>query len=172
MAAPYDHFAAGPHCGVRGSGQRCIGSRGDSPTVQGGIVSSTGVEIADVVVAAPGDHFTAGPDPGVTGSGRGRTGEARSHPAIIYRVVPAARIRDVECFIDAAPDNHFATRPYCHESIPARPYIHEAGRSPSVGGRIVSRAGVQIVRPITSTPDYHFTAGPQRRVAESRDRCI
>src|SRR5205814_8379856 len=37
---------------------------------------------------------------------------------------------------------------------------------------IVPAAGVQIVHVITSTPNNHLAAGPERGVRESRDRCV
>ena len=44
-----------------------------------------------------------------------------------------------------------------------------AGGCPTVGARIVPPAGVQIAAVIASTPDDHFTAGPNYRVSSPGD---
>ena len=60
-SAPDDHFAAGPHCRVRGSAIWRVGGAGGCPTVGAGTVSPAGVEKAAVTEPAPDDHFAAGP---------------------------------------------------------------------------------------------------------------
>jgi hypothetical protein len=47
-----------------------------------------------------------------------------------------------------------------------------ASGRPIIGARIVSAAGVQTVGAIKSTPDDHFTAGPDCRVILSAGGCV
>src|SRR5262249_21868955 len=79
QAAPDDHFAAGPHCGVIGSLTRLVGGAGGCPTIRAGVISPAGA----VACRAPDDHFAAGPDCGVLLSRGGRVDNARWRQRVI-----------------------------------------------------------------------------------------
>src|SRR5439155_7224711 len=83
-SAPDDHFAAGPHCCVNGSGSGRVAGAGGCPTVGAGVVSAAGVKIDGAAASsAPDDHLIAGPDRRVIGSGIGRVGEAGWSPRVV-----------------------------------------------------------------------------------------
>src|SRR5262249_10967412 len=108
-STPDDHFTAGPHCRVPGSGRGCVGGAGGCPTVGVGVVSSAGVERVTVVVEpAPHDHFVAGPHGRVSASRRGRVGGTRANPTVGNGVISAAGAGAASC----APDDHFSASPH------------------------------------------------------------
>ena len=65
------------------------------------------------------------------------------------------------------PDDHLGAGPYCGVSGPAGRDVQETRRRPTVRIRIVSAAGIQIDRLVSSTPDDHFAARPLYGVGPS-----
>src|SRR6266542_886044 len=65
IAAPYDHFTAGPNCRVIYSANWRIDGAGRRPTVSSRIVTSSRIQKIGVLVvrknSAPNNHFTPGP---------------------------------------------------------------------------------------------------------------
>ena len=77
----------------------------------------------------------------------------------------AAGIRDV-----SAPDDHYTTGPHCRVVEPRVGRVDGAGGCPTVGARVISPAGIQIMGGTVakvSAPDNHFAAGPHCRLAFS-----
>jgi hypothetical protein len=64
----------------------------------------------------------------------------------------------------STPDDHFIAGPHCRVPSSASGRVGRAGVRPTIGGRIVSLAGVHVQSAISSTPDDHLTAGPHCRV--------
>ena len=78
-----NHFAAGPHCCVRGSARRRVGGGSSCPAICAGIILPTGVKIARGAISTPDDHFAAGPDRSVRVPGSGRIGDAGWSPRVV-----------------------------------------------------------------------------------------
>ena len=112
-SAPRDHFAASPDRRVIVTGERDVCDAGGSPTIRVGIISATGVKIESRAAknASPDDHFTGGPQGCVRVARRGCIVEACGDPTVRARVVSAAGIGIIECFIHSAPDNHLIASP-------------------------------------------------------------
>ena len=156
-AAPDNHLTASPHCRVAKPLLGCIG--GGYPTIKITIISTARVrQIA--VVSAPNDHFTASPDGGVQLSAGWCARRARSNPAICGGIVPPTRIEKARVS-RSAPHDHLITGPDRRVIVSSDRRINSAGGCPIVYVRIVSSTSIETVaKAITSTPDDHFTAGP------------
>jgi hypothetical protein len=89
---PDDHFAASPDGGVVISACRRIDGAGACPTISGGIVSTTAVQLGARETATPDDHFGASPYCCVTVSFLRSIEGASCGPAIgkNARIVPVA----------------------------------------------------------------------------------
>jgi hypothetical protein len=161
------------------SGQGCVRGAGRCPTIRYRLVSRAAVVVpigaGRFHKPTPDDHLTPRPHCCVGISRKGRVGETSGCPAIRAWVVSATRVRVVKRFIHATPDNHFATGPYCRVSDSAKRHIHKTSGRPTVVSGIISAAGVQVGMVhdlISSTPDYHFAAGPECGVPPSCDRHV
>src|SRR5439155_21231144 len=86
---PNDHFTAGPHCRVIGSGIGRVGPAGGHPTVSAWIVSPAGIQPA---AAAPDDHFAASPDCCVNNWAVRRIGSGGCRPAVRARIISAVGV--------------------------------------------------------------------------------
>ena len=66
----------------------------------------------------------------------------------------------------STPDDHFAAGPYRNVILSGKGGIRGTSRYPTVRARVISPACVKIDRRIAAdpSPDYHFAAGPHRRV--------
>src|SRR5206468_2627177 len=91
ISSPDDHLTAGPDGRKILSANRRVGGAGGYPTVGGGIVSPTGVQIAAAIMSAPDDHFSASPHCCVAHPGSGSVGCAGRCPRIINASVWAGR---------------------------------------------------------------------------------
>src|SRR5205823_2162189 len=81
-------------------------------------------------------------------------------------IISAASVHKTAAII-SAPNNHFAASPHCCVSDSADWRVGGAGACPTVGGRIVRAAGVEILTATVirvAAPDDHFTAAPYCRV--------
>ena len=109
--------------------------------------------------SAPDDHFTADPDCRVTASGSGRVGCAGGYPTIRTGIVFAAGVP----LSSLRPKRSF----HCRSKLPCEKYRAE--------GAFVVLVAVQLsvlglyLPPLfaKSTPNDHFTAGPDGRVTVS-----
>jgi hypothetical protein len=157
VTSPSDHFGAGPDRRVSPTCKRRVCSAGSRPTVNARIVSSPCVKIYRRATknTSPDDHFTPVPNGRMRVSRRGRVGEGCCDPTVHAWVVRAAGVCVVERFIDATPDDHVIIGPYRRVSGPAKRDIYSASRRPTVRNGIISTTRMQIVRPITSTPNSH-----------------
>src|SRR5438094_535816 len=161
---PNDHFTAGPHCRVIGSGIGRVGPAGGHPTVSAWIVSPAGIQPA---AAAPDDHFAASPDCCVTKGAVRRIGSSGCHPAVGARIISAAGVM-VQGAICSTPHDHFTASPHCRVIDSGVGRVGRAGGRPTVRAGIVSPAGVHELEVfISSAPDDHFTASPHCRVKAS-----
>jgi hypothetical protein len=111
ISSPDDHFTAGPHSGVTGSGIGRVGGAGGCPTVRAGIVSPARVQREAIIKPAPDGHFTVNPDCRVTGSGVGRIGGAGGYPTVRAGIISPARVQIGGVITRSTPDNHFAAGP-------------------------------------------------------------
>src|SRR5437588_716080 len=69
--------------------------------------------------------------------------------------------------INPAPDDHFIAGPHRSVNLPGSGRVSEAGGYPTVGGRMISAASIEISVNINPTPDDHFAAGPHCCVIRS-----
>ena len=106
--------------------------------------------------------------------GTRRIGGASRHPSICTGIVLTARVEIT--IITTTPDDHFAASPHCGMPVSPRGGIGNAGICPTVRNGIIFAATVKKAKratePIPSTPDNHFAAGPDCRVAGSGIRRI
>src|SRR6266576_1246572 len=176
IAAPYDHFAAGPHCRLIHSANWRIGIARSYPTISGRIVSPTGVQKVSVLVvgkkSTPNNHFTAGPYRRVFGSRREYVARTSVCPVIRNRIVSPASVHRRVAHIISAPYDHLAASPYCSVKISTRRRIDGAGGCPTIRAGVVSPASTQKDGAIVSAPHNHLTASPDGCVTESRSRRI
>jgi hypothetical protein len=124
-------LAAGPHCRVKVSDMRRIGSAGRRPTIGAGIISPAGIQSGNTVKSAPDDHFAAGPYCCESGSPSGRVIGAGWRPTIGARNVPTTAIETAET-VSAAPDDHFGARPHCRVIPSASGRVCRARWSPGI----------------------------------------
>src|SRR5205814_9720473 len=88
-------------------------------------------------------------------------------PTMLPRLHPAAVLETVAPNA-SAPHDHLGAGPHRRVARPGVGRVSGAGGCPTVGGRIVPPAGVQIGRAAsTSTPDDHFSASPHCCVAHA-----
>jgi len=131
-------------------------------------VSLASVQKAEAIITAPDDHFTAGPDCRVELACSGGIVGAGGYPIIRARRISPPGVQIGETSIRfSAPDDHFATRPDCGVSYPASWNVGRASGRPAIKNGIVPTSGVQpmaVTIDHISTPDDHFTAGPDGRV--------
>jgi len=140
-SAPDNHFAAGPHCGVKVSAIRRVDGAGPRPTVSAGIVSTASIKVAGIIGSAPDDHLAAGPHCRVIEAAVGRVASAGGYPSVRGRIVSAPGIiKPTQDY--PTPDDHFATCPDRRVSRSGPGRVARAGGCPAVSGRIVSPAGV------------------------------
>jgi hypothetical protein len=89
---PYNHFAAGPHCGVKVSGLRGVIGASWCPDIYTRIISPTGVHPdLDHMISTPDDHLGAGPDCRMIKCTNGRISRGWC-PAIGARIVYPAGV--------------------------------------------------------------------------------
>src|SRR6266536_2513267 len=81
-SAPYNHFVAGPHCRVVGSGRRRVDRGGSCPAIGAGIIPPASVQRA-AVPSAPYDHLTPCPHCRLNFSGIGCAGGAGWSPRVV-----------------------------------------------------------------------------------------
>lgn len=173
-SAPDDHFAAGPHRGMRVSRRGRIVETRAEPTVRARIISPAAVRVSEGFIhAAPDNHFALAPYCRVTDSAERDIDETGRHPTVSSGAVSAAGVQIVYR-ITPTPDNHFAISPHCSMVPSCGRRIHGAGRCPTVRAGIVSPAAIQVAVSATSKagPDDHLAASPDRRVIGSCGRCI
>ncbi len=145
ISTPDDHFAAGPYCRVRVSGDRDVNEGCGHPTIRAWVISSARVRVVKgFVPAAPNNHFIAGPDCGVSDPAKRHIHKTSRHPTVDNGIVSAAsaQVGMVRDRIRSTPDNHFAARPHCGVIPSCRRHIDRAGQRPTVRARIVSPAAV------------------------------
>src|SRR5262245_48336648 len=114
---------------------------GCCPTIGGGIVSRTSVQIARKIMATPDDHFIAGPDCRVRISLRGGVVIASDYPTVRIWIVSAARVQ-VTVAIIAAPNDHLIASPHCGVQFSMRGGVGKADVCPTVSHRIVLSTSV------------------------------
>ena len=130
VAAPDDHFTAGPHCRVKASAGGRTGGAGGGPTICDGVISPTGVQ-KGAAVAAADDHFAAGPDCRVNVSGAWRADDAGGCPTVRAGIVSPARVKE-GAPVPTAPDDHFAASPHCRVSASANGRAGRASGCPRI----------------------------------------
>src|SRR4029077_6922200 len=143
-SAPDDHFSAGPDCRMVYPG--LISVVGWCPTVGVGIISPAGVSVESAHLSAPDDHFIARrPHCGMKGSTSRRASCAGGCPTVGAGIIFPAGIQIVRAdVIPSAPYDHFSAGPDCCVAIARVGRADVAGRGPTVCGRIISAAGVEI----------------------------
>ena len=119
-SAPDDHFAASQHREVTPSAVRRTKGVSRGPTVGDGVVPPARVKTGrwrELMRAAPNDHFAASPHRRVKASAVRRTKGVSRGPTVRDGVVPPASVKpslwEAREAMKTAPDNHFATGPYC-----------------------------------------------------------
>src|SRR5437879_4301421 len=144
VAAPEDHFTAGPDRGVIIPGIGRITGVCSSPAICTRIISPAAIQrSAATRVAAPEDHFTAGPNRSVILARGGGAAGAGGRPGVGGRIVsPAAVEKSVEITgrTVAAPEDHFSARPNRSVRVARGGGRGGASRRPSMGRRIVAPA--------------------------------
>ena len=103
-----------------------------------------------------------------------RVAGARGCPTLSARIISPASIQ-IAVAASSAPNDHLAARPDRRVIKSPIRRVGGAGRCPAVDTGIVLGASIQPVRnPIKkiSTPDDHFTAGPDCRMKPSGNRRI
>jgi hypothetical protein len=147
---------------MRKSGIRRVAGAGGRPTVHAGIVSATGIQIAeDVVISAPHNHPASSPHCRVNRSCGRRVGHASGCPSIRVGIVspPCVKIlRPID--IRSTPGNHFTAGPDRSMLVSGIGRIYGIGSCPIIRTWVVSAAGIEDSRVISATPDDHFGAGP------------
>jgi hypothetical protein len=165
IAAPDDHFIAGPHLDLSPSRVRGVARASWRPTVHVWIVPPAGVQalVAGVIEAtAPDDHFATGPHCLVAGTSIGRSSDAGSYPSVCARVISSARVHSINAdAIKSASHDHLATGPHCRVRFSRSRCVGSTCSYPVVSDWTVSTASIQKVTLPSSTPDYHFAASPQ-----------
>jgi hypothetical protein len=158
---------------VKPAASRRVDGAGLCPGISSGIVSPAGVHIAAAEpVSAPDYHFVARPHRRVNLASRRRIGGAGGRPTIRAGIVSPASVEEIgraSTKISTSPDNHLTASPHCRVTLSCRGRVNPSARGyPTIHAGTVSSAGVQTNEEGTfSTPDYHFIAGPDRRVLES-----
>jgi len=162
VAAPNDHFTAGPYCRVIFSAVGRADDVGGCPSISAGIIFAAGVKSAAAIRSAPHDHFTAAPHCCVAVPRSGRVGGAGSCPTASTGIISPPGVQRAQTVaIVSAPHDHFTARPDCPMDLSGIGRVGGVCSCPSVGSEIVFAAGVGIAgaRDV-SAPDDHFTAGP------------
>jgi len=159
-ATPYDHFAAGPNCGGGFSATRRLSGASRRPTVGIRMVSAARAG-GGPVKSSPNNHLSAGRDCSVIAPRRGRIDGAGCGPTVTVGIVSAASV-------------HLIISPDCRVKGSRRGCITGASGCPSVRAGIVPSTRVYniITASIASTPDDHFTPGPDHRMCGPRRRRI
>ena len=125
----------------------------------------------DASKSAPDDHFTAGPDCRVNVSGSGRVSGAGGCPTVRAGIVSPAGVQKSRC-CRTRPRRSF----HCRSRLPCEGFVQRArwwcwwlSNCPCWDYicRQCSKAGIHL-----STPNDHFTAGPDCRVHVSASRRI
>ena len=140
-------MAAGPHCGVTGSGLGRAAGTCSCPTVGTRVVSAASVQIGVVdAESAPDDHLAAGPDCRVRVSGLGRVGGAGSCPTVGDGVVSPAGVQ-IMLAADVgkipAPDNHLTASPDRGLNASGIRGVGGVGWCPTIRAGIISAASVR-----------------------------
>ena len=167
ISAPDDHFTAGPDCRVT---IRAAGALVVLVAVQ---LSVLGLYLPPVFryaaasISTPDDHFTAGPDCRVNVSGSGRVGGAGGCPTVRAGIVSPASVR-IAVASHIRPRRSF----HCRSRLPcerlgqwARWWCWWLSNCPCWD--CISRQCSIALSRHPSTPDDHFTAGPDCRVTRS-----
>ena len=193
--APDNHFATGPDCGMKRSGIRSICGGGGCPTVRPWVVSPTAIQVTGRTLSPPHNHLVISPNCSVPVSAHRCVRCGGRDPAICVRTVPCAGIEiggrrrrrrrssgwfpvSLACVYPektsySAPHNHLAAGPNSCVKVPCKGSVAGVGRCPTVRARVVLAAGVEgETTRSASAPDHHFIARPDRRVTESRRRCV
>jgi hypothetical protein len=120
--------------------------------------------------STPNDHFTAGPDCRVKIPASRRVGIAGGSPTIRGGLVSPSGAEG------CTPDDHFTAGPDCRVKGSGSGRVEPAGGDPTIGAGIVFPASVRYGRAPRdcncSTPNDHFTAGPDCRVKVSGRRRV
>jgi len=98
----------------------------------------------------------------VISSCRGRIGGAGRSPTIGAGIVSPAGVHKIRARITeaSAPDDHFATRPYCRMKPSGLGRVGGRGGCPTVRAGIIPATGVYNIGVVKPAPDDHFAAGP------------
>ena len=108
QAAPDDHFAVGPHRGVRVPRRGGVDCAYRHPAIAAWVVSAAGVRVVERRIdAAPHTHFGTAPDCRVGNSAEWRVGQARRRPTVRLWIVSAAGVQ-IDPLISSTPYDHFA----------------------------------------------------------------
>ena len=135
-SAPDNHFTAGPHCRVKGSGRGRVGRAGGCPTIRAGIVSPAGVERAcrdyppHTIISAPVQTAVW------RAPGSGRVGGAGGCPTVRAGIVSPAGVRTPSPRVDP---------PQTIISVPVQTPVGRSrarGRVGGTGGCPTIRAGI------------------------------
>ena len=119
-AAPHNHLAAGPDCGVRVSRIGHVVSVSRSPTVGEGVIPAAAVQIdvgRKTANATPHNHFAASPHRCMQVPRIGGVGGVGSCPTICARVISAARVKILREESRATPNDHFTSGPHCRVTL-------------------------------------------------------
>ena len=173
VSAPDDHFTAGPHCRVTGSGSGRVGRAGGCPTIGAGIVSPAGVQQSPPI-SAPDDHFTAGPHCRVIASGSWvRWSVLVAVQLSVLGLYLPPVFRNWQLRYQSAPDDHFTAGPDCRVTSRAvGALVVLVAVQLSVLGLYLPPVFKTSVGVHCSAPDDHFTAGPDCRVLASGSGCV
>jgi hypothetical protein len=143
IAAPDNHFAAGPHRSVgvacrRGGDYVC-----GSPAISGRVVPTAGVRVVKRRIGtAPDSHFAASPDCRVSNSAEQRVGSGSRRPAIVGRIISAAAVQ-VSRLISSTPDDHFTAGPHSGVLPSSLGRVDCTSSCPAVGACVVPPAAVE-----------------------------
>jgi hypothetical protein len=95
-------------------------------------------------------------------SAEGSVGGAGGCPTVRASIVSAAGVKiDGRAAKNSTPNNHLAAGPHRGVIVSRRGRVGDAGGHPAIRARVVSAAGVCVVkRFIDASPDNHLTASP------------
>ena len=92
-AAPNDHLASRPDCGVRTPRRGRVGNAGGDPTIRTWVISAASIAIVKRGIdATPDNHFATGPYRGVTIPPQHVIRDAGGRPTVRAGIISAAGV--------------------------------------------------------------------------------
>ena len=154
----------------------CVGEVRNGPAICSRNIDPAGTQrqgewLRVLVNSAPNDHLSASPYCSMMASwGRDHS---NIRPTIAAGIVSTACVEIGEKSTSAAPDDHFAVRPYRGVRMPGAWRTVDSGSYPTVTARVVFPAGVKIAaKAIGATPNDHHSTGPDCSVRKPRIRRV